>query len=178
MRLHLRRLGELGAHHPRQRQIVEEDLHELFLGEVEDEVVLPIAGIARLALAAAAPRAALRPLDVIAPDVLLVARMDDLARAAGAMAKRRLADVALGQVDVLALLDVADAALVDGLSHRVAQLPLIAAEKSLAVADRLVLAGEAAIDDLLEHSSSGSGDQLLLRTLRYHSQSSRTCLGV
>ena len=54
--LHLRRLGELRAHQARQRQVVEEDLHELFLGEVEDEVVLALAGIARLALAAAAAR--------------------------------------------------------------------------------------------------------------------------
>ena len=179
MRLHLGRLGDLRAHHPRQREVVEEDLHELFLGEVEDEVVLSLARIARLALAAAAPGSALRPLDVVAAHVLLVARMDDLARAARAMAERRLADVALGQVDVLALLDVADAALVDGLPHRVAELALIAAQEPLAVADRLVLAGEPAIDDLLQHSSSGSdGVQLLLRTRRYHSHSNLTCFGV
>jgi len=37
--------------------------------------------------------------------------MDDLPRAARAVPERRLLDVALGEVDVLALLDVADAAL-------------------------------------------------------------------
>ena len=141
---------------------------------MEDEIVLALAGIARLALAAAAARAALRPLDVVAAHVLLVARVDDLARPAAAVAEGRLADVALGQVDVLALLDLADAALVDRTADRVPHLRLIAAEEPLAIADRLVLAREPAVDDLLEH---GPPYELFL-TRRYHSQSRRTCLDV
>ena len=134
-----------------QRQIVEEDLHEFLLREVEDEVVFSPVGIARLAGAAPLAATALRPLDVVAANVFAVAGMDHLARAAAAVAEHRLADVAPGQVDVLALLDVADAALVDCLPDRVAHLALEAAQETLAVADRLVLAGEAPIDDLLEH---------------------------
>ena len=149
--LHLRRLGELRAGQARQRQVVEEDLHELFFGQVEDEVVLALARIAGLALTAAAARATLRPLDLVAAQVLLVARMHHLARAALAVAERRLADVAPRQVDVLALLDVADAATVDGTPHRVAQLLLVAAQEPFAVADGLVLARQTPIDDLLKH---------------------------
>ena len=180
MALHLRRLGELRARQARQGQVVEEDLHELFLAEVEDEVVLALAGVAGLALAAAAA-AAPRPLDLVAAQVLLVAGMDDLARAALAVAEDRLADVALRNVDVLAALDVADAAAVDRAPHRVAHLVLIAAQEALAVADGLVLARQPPIDDLLEHLLSwedGSVGQLLLRTRRYHSHSRRTCLAV
>ena len=82
--------------------------------------------------------------------------------------------------DVLTLLDVANAALVDGLPHRVAELALIAAQEPLAVADRLVLPRQSPVDDLLEHVFSGCGStvQLLLRTRRYHSQSRRTCFDV
>ena len=80
------------------------------------------------------------------------------------------------------LLHVADAATVDGAAHRFAQLLLVAAQKAFAVADGLVLARQAPIDDLLKHVSSCSRiapvDQLLLRTLRYHSHSRRTCLAV
>ena len=59
-------------------------------------------------------------------------------------------------------------------------LAFVPTQKPLAIADRLVLAGEPAVDDLLEHSFLGIrlGRQLLLRTRRYHSHSRRTCLGV
>src|SRR5207245_1943667 len=40
------RFGELRLRHARQREVVEEDLHELFFGEVKDEVVLALAGVA------------------------------------------------------------------------------------------------------------------------------------
>ena len=178
---HLGRLGELRAGQVRQREVVEEDLHELFLGQVEDEIVLALAGVARLALPLPLPPPPLRPLDAVAAHVLLVARMHDLARAALAVAEHRLADVALRDVDVLALLDVADAAAVDRAPHRLADLLLVAAQEALAVADRLVLARQPPIDDLLKHVFSGDRaalDQLLLRTRRYHSHSRRTCFGV
>src|SRR6185295_16216414 len=136
-----------------QGEVVEEDLHELFLGEVEDEIVLTLPGIARLARAAAAAASALRPFDLVAAKVLLVARMHDLARAALAMAEGGLVDVALRDVDVLALLDVADAAAVDGTAHRFAHLLLVAAQEALAVADRLVLARKPPVDDLLQHGA-------------------------
>jgi hypothetical protein len=65
------------------------------------------------------------------------------------MAEDGLGDVALGDVDVLALLHVADAATVDRAAHRVADLVLVAAQEALAVADRLVLAGQPSVDDVL-----------------------------
>ena len=42
------RFGKLRAHQVGQGQVVEEDLHELFLAQAEDEVVLAFAGIAGL----------------------------------------------------------------------------------------------------------------------------------
>ena len=107
--------------------------------------------------------------------------MHHLARAARAVAEDRLADVLLRDADVLAALHVADAAAVDGAPHRVAHLVVMAAQEALAVADRLVLARQPAIDDLLKHEYSVGrrrADQLLLRTRRYHSHSRRTCLAV
>ena len=144
-------LGELRAREVGQLEVVEEVLHELFLGEVEDEVVLALAGVARLAAAAAAAAAAVGPLDAVAGHVFAVARMHGLALAAVAVAEQRLAQVALGDVDVLAVLEVADAAAVDRAAHRLADLVLVAAQEALAVADRLVLAGQPSVDDLLQH---------------------------
>src|SRR5262249_39620959 len=62
--------------------------------------------------------------------------------------------VALRDVDVLALLEITDAPAVDRTPHRFADLRLVATQEALAVADRLVLAGEPSIDDLLEHGAS------------------------
>ena len=168
--LPLGRFGQLRAHQVGQRQVLEEDLHELFLAQLEDEVVLAFAGIAGLALAAALATAALGPLDAVAADEVLVARVHHLADAALAMAEDRLAHVLLRDVHFLAALDVADAAAVDGALDRLADLLLVPAQEALAVADRLVLARQPAIDDALQRH------QLLFRTRRYHSHSSRTCL--
>ena len=90
------------------------------------------------------------------------------------MAEDGFADVALGDVDVLPALDVADAAAVDGALDRFLDLVLVAAQEAFAVADRFVLAGEATINDVLHEDSA----QLLFLTRRYHSQSNRTCFCV
>jgi hypothetical protein len=57
-------------------------------------------------------------------------------------------------VDVLAAFDIADAAPVDGAAHRVADLLLVAAQESLAVADGLVLARQPSVDDVLHEASA------------------------
>jgi len=57
--------------------------------------------------------------------------------------------VPFGNRDVLALLDVADAAAIDGPLHRLAHLHLVAAQEALTVADGLVLASQPPVDDVL-----------------------------
>jgi hypothetical protein len=76
--------------------------------------------------------------------------MHHFASPARPVAEHRLADVAARDVDVLALGDVADATPGDRALHRFADLLLVAAQEALTVADRLVLAGQPAIDDLLQ----------------------------
>ena len=147
--LPLGHLGQLRAHQVRQCQVLEEDLHELFAAQAEDEVVLAFALVAGLAAAAALPAAALGSLDAVAAHELLVARVHDLAHAALAVAEHGFGEVLLRDVDVLAALDVADAAAVDRPLHRLADLLLVAAQESLAIADRLVLACEPPVDDCL-----------------------------
>ena len=93
--LPLGHFGQLRADQVGQRQVFEEDPHELFLGEAEDEVVLALAAVAGLRAAAGAAAAALRPLDAVALEVLLVARMHVLAVAALAVAEHGLGHVAL-----------------------------------------------------------------------------------
>jgi hypothetical protein len=91
----------------------------------------------------------LGPLDAVTADEVLVARVHHLADAARAMAEDRLVQVLLGDVHLLAALDIADAAPVDGPLDGLAHLLLVAAQEALAVADRLVLAGQPAINDAL-----------------------------
>ena len=98
-----------------------------------------------------APPPPLRPLDAVTLDVFLIAGMHVFAVAALAMAEHGLGHVALGQRDVFALFEVADAAAADGASHRLADLLAIAPQETLAVADGLVLARQPAVDDLLQH---------------------------
>mmetsp|Transcript_6685 Transcript_6685/g.27976 ORF Transcript_6685/g.27976 Transcript_6685/m.27976 type:complete len:940 (+) Transcript_6685:1270-4089(+) len=144
-----RRAGEVG-----QGQVVEEDLHELFLAEVEDEVVLALALVAGLAAAGPTALTTLGLGDAVTLDVLLVAGPHHLAHAAVAVAEDGFAQVLLRDVDVLAAFHVADAAAIHCALDRLADLLLVAPEKALAVADGLVLARQAPINDLLEGHAS------------------------
>ena len=153
--LPFRHLGQLRAHQVRQGQVLEEDLHEFFLAQRKDEIVLALALVAGLALSAALPAAALGPRDAVAGDEVLVARVHDLAHPALAVAEDGFADVALGDMDVFATLDVADAAAVDGALHRLADLLLVPAQEAFAVADGLVLARQPPVDDVLHPMPPG-----------------------
>jgi len=102
--------------------------------------------------AAAAALPALGPLDAVAAHVFAVAWVHHLALAAALrVAEHRLGDVALGDVDVLAALHVANAAPVHRALDRLANLVLVAPQKALSVADGLVLARQPPVDDLLQH---------------------------
>ena len=139
VRFPFRCVGQLRAFEMGQGQILEEDLHELFAAQVEDEVVIALAGIA--GLAAALATAATRWLgNAVALDVLGVAGAHDLAHTAVAVAEDGLAQVFLGDVNILAALHVTDAAAIHRAAHGVADLLLVPSEKTLPVADRFVLA--------------------------------------
>ena len=77
--------------------------------------------------------------------------MHVLAVAALAVAEHGLGDIALGQRDVLALFEVADAAAAHRPANRFADLLAVAPQETFAIADGLVLARQTAIDDLLQH---------------------------
>ncbi|MNS96726.1 hypothetical protein D3C72_1310390 [compost metagenome] len=142
--------GDLGAHEVGQREVVEEDAHELLAREAEDEVVLAFAAVAGLAAARATAALALGARDAVALEVFLVAGVHVLAVAAARMAEHRLGDIVARQGHVFALLQFADVAPADRAPHRLLDLPLVAPKEALAVADGLVLAREPAIDDLLQ----------------------------
>jgi hypothetical protein len=123
--LPFRHVGQqLRADHARQGQVVEEVVHELFARDPEDEVVLALPVLRGAAAAGAAAAPALRPLDAVAADVFLVAGVHQFPAAAGRMAEGGLGHVPLGQGDVRAFLDVADAAVADRLAHRFLDLLL------------------------------------------------------
>ena len=150
--LPFRHVGQqLRSDHARQGEIVEEVVHELFARDPEDEVVFALPILRGAAAARAAASAALRPLDAVAADVFLVAGMHQFAAAPRRVAEGGLRHVALRERDVGAFLEVGDAAVADGLAHGFLDLLAVAAQEPLAVADRLVLAREAAVDDLVEH---------------------------
>ena len=144
------RLGQLRLYQVGEREVVEKNLHEFFARKREGEIVFSFAVPA--GATAASGTAALGARNLVATGVFLVARYDVFTRAARAMAKSRLGHILPGNRDGLALVDVADAAVADGAPHGIAYLVAIALEKTLAVADRLVLARQAPVDDLLQHA--------------------------
>ena len=161
-------LGELGADHARQLEVLEEQVEEFLARELEHEVVLVLALVARLALAAAVTAAAERALDAVAGAELVVTGKDLFPDPALAVMQRRFGEVARGDGDLLAVVQVADRAAVDGLGHRLADLLLEAAHEALAVDRALVLAVEAPIDDAdhvssLWHAGSRAGRAILPR---------------
>src|SRR6185369_2955515 len=152
-----RRLGQLRADQVGQRQVFKEDLHELFLAQCKGEIVFAFARVAGLTLAGTTPATALGPLDPVATHVVFVAGVHDLPHAALAVVKHRLGDILLRDADFLAALDVADASTVDGALDRLANLVFVATQKPFAIADRLVLAGQPAVDDLEHENDPGCG---------------------
>ncbi len=100
--------GELALDQVGQLEPVEHELEELVLGELEDEIVDALAAVARLG--AAATTAALRARDAVSGEELLVPRVHRRALAAGTVMEDRLGDVVGGDRDLLAALDVGDAA--------------------------------------------------------------------
>ena len=78
--------------------------------------------------------------NAVALDVLGVAGAHDLAHTAVAVAEDGLAQVFLGDVNILAALHVTDAAAIHRATHGVADLFFVPPEKTLPVADRFVLA--------------------------------------
>ena len=123
---HLRRLGQRAcASRLRQGQVLEEDLHEFFLAQVEDEVVVTLARVTRLALAPEPlPTAAFGPLDAVATHVFLVAR-DGRSRGHAALSHARTTGSVMSR---LGYLDVFPASpcrgcrvAIHGPAHRIAK---------------------------------------------------------
>src|SRR3990167_2357172 len=104
-RLPLRVLANVGAQQVRQRQVFKKELHELFLGQREGEVVLALPTVA--GLRAAPARSALGPFDAVAAHMLCVAGVHRVSDAALAMVEHGLADVLARYGDALGLLHVA-----------------------------------------------------------------------
>ena len=135
------------AREPRQLEIVEEYLHELFARELEHEVVLRVA-FAAVAAVAAAAAAALRPRDAVTGHVFAVAGQHVLAVADAAVVERRLGDVLARHAHFAALLEVGELALADHLAHRLLHVRLVAAQEALAVDAVLAAVVEATVDEV------------------------------
>ena len=161
----------------RQREVVEEDLHELFARQREDEVVLALA-VAAPAVAAAAAAAALRPLDAVAARRIPGCPACTNSRvAAVAVAERRLGDVLLRHADCRRPAPCRGCRSPTIFLTAALDLLLVAAQEALAVDARSCPArgsvdrsAEACVD--LPSSPADHDD---LRTRRYHSASRRTC---
>ena len=121
---------------------------------MEDEIVIALTTVAGFAAPAGAA-ATLGAFDAVAANIVLVTGVHGFASTPLVVAKDRLADVTLGDMDVFALRHVAYAAAVHGTLDRLADLFFVATQKAFAIADRFVLAGEASINDLLQGAALG-----------------------
>ena len=93
-----------------------------------------------------ATRATLGPGDSVARSEFPVAGMNRFAAATRTVAEHRLGQVAGRDVDLLAVVDVGDAAAIHGLGHGFFDLALEAPDKTLAVDRTFVLAIQPAVD--------------------------------
>ena len=137
-----------------------------------------------------------------------VAGVHDGLFAAATVVQHRFVNVASGNTDLLAMLHVGDGAAADGLFNGLFDVVTVTPQETLAVYRALVLAIEASVDHIAHGEPSGQlhvtsfkpragsletsgqlpgqrpGSTRLslpycdLRTRRYHSESSRTCLSV
>src|SRR5262245_37734136 len=141
--------GELGLDEVRQRHVFEEEVEELLARQAEPERVLALAVVRG---AAAHPlAAALRPLDLVAGHVLLVAREHAFALAALPVLERRLVQVARGDRDARVAVGLGDLAPGDRARHRFAHLRTVALQKALRV-DRALVARVFASVDYVRHA--------------------------
>ena len=129
----------MGFDETRQFEIVEEILHEFFAAQLEHEVVLTLAFVAGL-IAPASAAAALRALDLVAADVVGIARMHHFPLAAGAMPERRFRNVLARDGDALGVLNILDAAIAHGFRNGATNIVLNATQKTFAIRNALVLA--------------------------------------
>src|SRR3990167_6246782 len=89
----------------RQFEVLEHEFEEFLLSDLEDELVHPIARVARLAWASAATTA-WRTGNVFAAGEFLVAGVHDGLLATTSMVKHRLVDVAAGDTDLFAVFHI------------------------------------------------------------------------
>src|SRR5690606_6158136 len=141
------RAGEVALDQVGQLQVLEHEIEEFLLGDLKNELVHALAGVARLAAASSATTA-LRARDALAGGEFLVAGVDDGLLAAAAVMQHRLVDIAAGNADLLAVLHVGDGASADGFLHRLLDVLTVTPQKALAVHRALVLAVEASVDHI------------------------------
>ncbi len=128
----------MGFDETREFEVVEEVLHEFFTAEFEHKVVLTLAFVARL-VAPASAAAPLRALDLVAADVVRVARMHHFPLTAGTVPERRLGNVLARNRDALGVLDILDAAIAYRFRNGATNVVLDATQKTLAIRNTLVL---------------------------------------
>ena len=116
--------------------------------------------------------------NLVAGDELIIAGMHHLPFTALPLMKMGLADILGRDADALALVYVLNAALGDSIRDRLFYLLLVTADEALPIDSAFVFAVEPAVDKMRHNSPLNSQGQDDLRTLRYHSESSRTCLRV
>ena len=167
-----RRLDEVG-----QLQILEQEIEELLFRQREGEIVLAVAVLGALAAAAALP--ALRLVDAVAGDELLVAGQHPLAVAAAVgVVEHRLVDAVGRDRNRSALGGVADRALAHRLVDRLLDARARPFQEAHAVAETFVARIEAAVDELGHRSIVLDRAHPALLTRMYHSTSRRTCRSV
>ena len=149
--LHFGHSGELFLYHVRQRQILEEVVHELFTRQFEHEVVHAFR-VFRGTAAGPAATAAVGAIGLVAAHELAVAGVDDIAPAARAVMEHRLGHVLGRDGNLFAALQISHLAAGNRLRHGFAYLLPETAQKALPVDGAAVFCGQAAVDELAHAS--------------------------
>ncbi|MNE40093.1 hypothetical protein D3C80_1340820 [compost metagenome] len=140
-----------------QFQVLEHEFEKFLLGNLEDEFVHALAGIAGLA-SPTATTATLWPGDVFAGGEFLVAWVDHGLFATAAVVKHRLVDITTGNADLLAMFHIGNGAATYGLLDGFLDVVTVTPQKALAVDRALVLAVQASVDHIAHRPLRGAED--------------------
>ena len=143
--------GQMALDHVGQCQFVKEDVEKFVARQRKDKIIEPLAVAACLARAPAGCTA-FGTVDLVAAAEPVVAGPDGLPASAPTMAKLGLLDVLARNADPFPIVQVAHAALADGVGYRLSNLPFEALNEAAAIDRTLVLAVEAAVHYAYRHA--------------------------
>src|SRR5690606_16741496 len=148
--------GQVALDQIGQGQILEHEVEKLFLGYLEDKIILPFTGVGCFAAATGSSATPFRTGHACAGGEVPVAGKDPGLAPPGTMVEDRLVYIPRRYADLLSTLDVGNGAPADRLFHGFLDVRLVATQAALAVDPALVLPVQSTVGDITHGPPAGS----------------------